>query len=70
MSKPAKATDMIARMQAKARRDEQMAKIKSDYAPWADGEWEEFRATLNQDKAGAQMLVDHLAPADSIKEAT
>lgn len=70
MSKPAKATDMIARMQAKARRDEQMAKIKSDYAPWADGEWEEFRATLNQDKAGAQMLVDHLAPADSIKAAT
>jgi len=69
MSKSTKATDMIARMQAKAMQDSQMAKIKADYAPWADGEWEEFRATLNQDKAGAQMLVDHLAPADSIKAA-
>lgn len=70
MRKPAKAIDMIERMRAKTMRDAQMAKIKADYAPWADGEWDEFRATLNQDKAGAQMLVDHLAPADSIKAAT
>lgn len=69
MSKPAKAIDMIERMRAKTMRDTQMAKIKADYAPWADGEWDEFRATLNQDKSGAQMLVDYLAPVESIKGA-
>ena len=69
MSKPAKAIDMIERMRAKTMRESQMAKIRADYAPWADGEWEEFRATLNHDKAGAQMLVDYLAPVGSIRDA-
>lgn len=57
MSKPAKATDLIARMQAKARRDEQMARIKVDHEPWKPGEWEEFRDSLNANpKTGAELV--------------
>lgn len=61
MSKPAKATDLIARMQAKAMQDECLAIIKDKYAPWEPGEWEEMLAIANKDRAEARKTFAFLA---------
>lgn len=61
MSKPAKATELIARMQAKAMQDECLAIIKSKYAPWQPGEWEEMLAIANTDRAEARKAFAFLA---------
>lgn len=60
MRKQATATDLIARMQAKSRREEQMARIKADHEPWAPGEWDEFRESLNANPKTAAELVNYL----------
>jgi len=61
MSKPAKATDLIARMQAKAIQDECLAIVKTKYAPWQPGEWEELLAIANADRAEARKTFAFLA---------
>ena len=61
MSKPAKATELIARMQAKAMQDEFLATIKAKYAPWQPGEWEEMLAIANTNRAEARECFAYLA---------
>lgn len=70
MSKPAKATDMIARMQAKAMQDECLAIIKDKYAPWQPGEWEEMLAIANANRAEARECFAYLAGQIRSKSAT
>ena len=61
MRKQATATDLIARMQAKAAQDEHMAIIKEKYAPWLPGEWEEMLAIANADRVEARKTFAFLA---------
>lgn len=60
MKKKQTASDVIARMQAKASIDSKMDRIKTAYAPWQPGEWEEFRASLNANRETGMALVNHL----------
>ena len=61
MRKQATATDLIARIQARAIQDEHMAIIKEKYAPWQPGEWEELLAIANADRVEARKTFAFLA---------
>lgn len=53
--------DIIASMNEKKKRDEDMALIRSAFEPWQPGEWDEFRETLNRDKAAGAEAVSYIA---------